>query len=142
MSIVCVVCFNYHIEKVIALKPGEINLSGRIKPLQYSEREAAKNNSVCNSSVNLFWISWTDVFVFKNQLNLFSLLILACLSLLILSYPSYYPLISLPNELRTACDATFKFYWMLPHYWTMNKKWHFKQQIPFSCSGGSSQYTC
>ncbi len=39
MSIVCVVCFNYHIEKVIALRPGEINLLGRIEPLQYSERE-------------------------------------------------------------------------------------------------------
>ncbi len=37
------VSFNYHIEKVIGLRPGEINLSGRIEPLQYSGRETDTN---------------------------------------------------------------------------------------------------
>ncbi len=51
------VCFNYHIEKVIALRPGEINLLGRIEPLQYSERETDNNISDCNPSINLFCMS-------------------------------------------------------------------------------------
>jgi len=47
MSIVCVVFFNYHIEKVIAPRAGEINLSGRIEPLHYSEREVSISEHFC-----------------------------------------------------------------------------------------------
>ncbi len=94
MSIVCVVCFNYHIEKVIALRPGEINLSGRIEPLQYSERETDNNISDCNPSINFFCMSWTDVCVFK-----ISYIYLVCL--FIFAYPQFIPSsLSLSNELH------------------------------------------
>ncbi len=51
------VSFKYHIEKVIGLRPGEINLSGRIEPLQYSGRETDNNISECNPSINFFQCS-------------------------------------------------------------------------------------
>lgn len=130
MSIVCVVCFNYHIEKVIALRPVEINLSGRIEPLQYSDRETDNNISDCNPSINLFCMSWTDVCVFK-----ISYIYLVCL--FIFAYPQFIPSsLSIALSVKWVAHATFKFCWMFPHYWTMNTNCILNSRLRFPAVEG------